>query len=58
MCDFSKKLDAGHAKIKTFPGANSKEFPHYVTPTLEDGNFDAAILDFSVKDLLQNGNWS
>ena len=56
MCDFSKKLDAGHAKIKTFPGANSKEFLHYVTPTLEDGNFDAAILDFSVKDLSQNGN--
>ena len=35
-----------------------KEFPHYFerifTPTLEDGNFDVAILHFGVNDLLQN----
>ena len=48
--DFNRELNTGHAKIKTFPGAISKEFPHYVTPTLKDGNFDTAILHFGVND--------
>ena len=43
MRDFNRELNNGHAKIKTFPGAISKEFPHYATPILEDGNFDIAI---------------
>ena len=54
--DFNSEF--GHAKIRTFPDAISKEFPHYVTPTLEDGNFDIAILHFGVNDLLQNRNQS
>ena len=31
---------------------------HYVTPTLEDGNFDIAILHFGLNDLLRNKNQS
>ena len=50
--DFNSDLDTGHAKIRTFPGAISNEFPHYVASTLEDGNFNIAILHFSVNDLL------
>ena len=56
--DFNSELDTGNAKIRTFPGAISKEFPHYVTPTLEDGNFGTAILHFGVNDLLHNINQS
>ena len=56
--DFNSELDTGHAKIRTFPGAISKEFPHYVTPTLEGGNFDIAILHFGVNDLLRNKHQS
>ena len=56
VCDFNRELDTGHAKIITFPRAISREFPHCVTPTLEDGNFDIAILHFGVNDLLQNRN--
>ena len=56
--DFSSDLDTGHAKIRTFPGAISKEFTHYVTPTLEDGNFVIAFLHLGVNDLLQNKNQS
>ena len=58
MRDFNRELDTGHANIKTFSGANSKEFPHYVTPTLVDGNFDVAILHFALNDLLRNRNQS
>ena len=52
--DFNRELNTGHARIRTFPGAVSKENPHYITPTLEDGNFDTAILHFGVNDLLRN----
>ena len=55
---FNSELDTGHAKIRTFPSAFSKEFPHYVTPTLEDDNFDIAILHFGANDLLRNKNKS
>ena len=58
MRDFNRELNTGHARIRTFPGAVSKEFPHYITPTLEDGNFDIAILHFGVNDLLRNRNQS
>ena len=56
--DFNRELNTGHARIRTFPSAVSKEFPHYITPTLEDGNFDAVILHFGVNDLLRNRNQS
>ena len=52
--NFNKELDTDHVKIKIFPGGNSKEFPHYVTPTLEDGNFDVAILDFELNYVLES----
>lgn len=58
MRDFNRELYTGHAKIKTCPGADSKEFSHYVSPILEDGNFDVAILHFGMNDLLQNRNRS
>ena len=54
--DFNRELNTGHARIKTFPDAISKEFPHYITPTLEDGNFDIAILHSGLNDLLRNRN--
>ena len=44
VTDLSRELNTGNAKIGNFPGAVLKEFPHHVTPTLEDGNFDVAIL--------------
>ena len=58
MRDFNRELCTSHEKIRTFPGAILKEFPHYVTPTLEDDNFDIAISHFGVNDLLQNRNRS
>ena len=58
MRDFNIEVNTGHAKIRTFPGAISKEFPHYITPKLEDGNSDIAILHFGVNDLLRNRNQS
>ena len=55
---FNRELNTGHAKIKTFPGVISNGFPRYVTSTLEECNFDIAILHSGVKDLLQNRDQS
>ena len=44
VTDLNRELNTGNAKIGNFPGAVLKEFPYHVTPTLEDGNFDVAIL--------------
>ena len=53
MRNFNREIDIGHARIKTSPGASSREFSHYGTPTLEDGNLDVVILNFDVNNLLQ-----
>ena len=44
VTDLNRELNTGNAKIGNFLGAVLKEFPYHVTPTLEDGNFDVAIL--------------
>ena len=50
---FNNEIKNGYAKLKTFPGADSREILHYVSPTLESGNYDSAVLHFGVNDLLQ-----
>ena len=50
--EFHNEIKIGYAKFKTFPGSDSREILHYVNPTLESGNYDSAVLDFGVNDLL------
>ena len=58
MRDFIREFDTGHGHARTFPGATLEDFLHYITPTLEVGNFDIDILHFGVNNLLQNRNQS
>ena len=46
----------GYAKMKSFPGATSKELLHYMDPTLKDGIYNTAIMHVGVNDLLNNKN--
>ena len=50
--EFHNEIKIGYAKFKTFFGSDSREILHYVNPTLESGNYDSAVLDFGVNDLL------
>ena len=50
--EFNNEIKNGYAKFKTFLGPDSREILYYVNPTLESGNYDAAILHFGVNDLL------
>ena len=38
---FNNEIKNGYAKLKTFPGADSREILHSVSPTLESGNYDS-----------------
>ena len=50
--EFNNEIKNGFAKFKTFPGSDSREILHYVNPTLESSNYDSAVLQFGVNDLL------
>ena len=49
-----QQVHNGYAKLKSFPGCNSKEMSHYIEPTLETGFHDSAILHVGVNDLLND----
>ena len=46
----------GYTKMKSFPGAASKELLHYIESTLKDGSFGTAVIYVSVSHLLKNKN--
>ena len=41
----------GSAQFKIFSGCNSKEFYHYLDPTLENGNFGNAVIHVGTNDI-------
>ena len=50
--EFNKTLRSGWARFKHFPGASSKDLLHYIDPTLEEQNFEAAIIHTGINDIL------
>ena len=45
-------LGPGQARFKHFPGASSKDLLHYIDATLEEQNFEAAIIHIGINDIL------
>ena len=52
----NKKLIKSKAVCKFFPGATSKDFVHYIKPTLQENEFDTSILHMGVNDILKLGS--
>ena len=50
--EFNKTLTYGRARFKHFPGAWSKDLLHYIDITLEEQNFEAAIIHIGINDIL------
>ena len=40
--EFNSLIKKGYVKMKSFPGAASKELLHYIDPTLKDGVYNTA----------------
>ena len=43
--------------IKAFPGAKSTQRNHYVTPTLEEYSYDAAIINAGINHILRSKHY-
>ena len=46
----------GVARLKSFPGATSKELAHYVVPTLKEESFHTALIHVGINDILRDQN--
>ena len=54
--EFNKTLRTGRARFKHFPGASSKDLLHYTDLTLEEQNFEAAIIHTGVNYILYDSS--
>ena len=54
--NINKALTNGRARFKYFPGATSKELLHYIDATLEESNFEVAVIHVGVNDLMNSNN--
>ena len=48
--EINRQIQGGRIHVKAFPGAKSTQLNHYVTPTLEEYSYDAAI---TINDILR-----
>ena len=49
-----RQIQGGRIHFKAFPGAISTQLNHYVTPTLEEYSYDAAIIHVGINDILRS----
>ena len=49
-------MRSGRARFKHFLGASSKELLHCIDPTLEEQNFEAAIIHLGINDILYDSS--
>ena len=56
MNEFNKFVKNGRETLKSFPGETSKGLAHYVLCTLQDNNFDTAIIHVAINNLLNNSS--
>ena len=46
--EINRQIQGGRIHVKAFPGAKSTQLNHYVTPTLEEYRYDAAIFHVDI----------
>ena len=55
--EINRQIQGGRIHIKAFPGAKSTQLNHYVTPTLEEYGYDAAIIHVGINDILESKHY-
>ena len=48
----------GRIQLKIFPGAKANQLSHYVVPTLQEFNYDCAIIRLGINDILRSKDMS
>ena len=52
--EINRQIQGGRIRVKAFPGAKSTQRNHYVTPTLQEYSYDAAIIRVRINDILRS----
>ena len=55
--EINRQIQGGRIHVKAFPGAKSAQLNHYVTPTLEECSYDAAIIHIGINDILRSKHY-
>ena len=55
MCKFNHCSDRV-VRLKSFPGAASKELAHYVVPSLKEESFHTVLIHVGINDILRDQN--
>ena len=50
--EINRQIQSGRIHLKVFPGAQSTQLNHYVTPILQEYSYDAAIIHVGINDIL------
>ena len=51
--EINRQIQGDRIHVKAFPGAKSTQLTHYVTPTLEEYSYDAAIIHAGINHILR-----
>ena len=51
--EINRQIQGGRIHVKAFPGAKSTQRNHYITPTMEEYSYDAAIIHVGINDILR-----
>ena len=49
-------MNRGRIHLKAFPGARAKHLNHYLVPSLEEHEYDCAIIHVGINDILRHKN--
>ena len=53
----NRQIQGGRIHVKAFPQAKSTQLNHYVTPSLEEYSYDAAIIHVGINDILRSKHY-
>ena len=52
--EINRQIQGSRIHVKAFPGAKSAQLNNYVTPTLEEYSYDAAVIHVGINDILRS----
>ena len=55
--EINRQIQGGRIHVKAFPGAKSTQLNNYVTPTLEEYSYDAAMIHVGIIDILRSKHY-
>ena len=58
MKHLNSQVKEGRIQLKAFPGAKANQLNHYVVPTLEEFDYDCAIIHVGINDILRSKDMS